>query len=191
MGNHKEKSTFSYPLASHTHTHTFLKQTAFCSFLPSVQKVWVRSHTQTHRERKKHTQHLYTPAPLDYICPDEWPVEKNIVKIECSNLHNEAIFQRPQGFLYKVIEYLSTVWRTSIQEALEKLQKKTCSLNMKASVCFVFAVVCWIAAQAEESPKILTLSKVMNELNKINQGMVSWLLKIYGWLFYKNFTHFT
>ncbi|KAF4105133.1 hypothetical protein G5714_014464 [Onychostoma macrolepis] len=42
---------------------------------------------------------------------------------------------------------------------------------MKASVCFVFAVVCWIAAQAEESPKILTLSKVMNELNKINQGM--------------------
>ncbi|KAF4105151.1 interleukin-21 [Onychostoma macrolepis] len=43
---------------------------------------------------------------------------------------------------------------------------------MKASVCFVFAVVCWIAAQAEESPKILTLSKVMNELNKINQGMI-------------------
>lgn len=46
-------------------------------------------------------------------------------------------------------------------------------MNMKASVCFVFAVVCWIAAQAEESPKILTLSKVMNELNKINKGMVS------------------
>uniref|UniRef100_A0A673JPJ3 Interleukin-21 n=1 Tax=Sinocyclocheilus rhinocerous TaxID=307959 RepID=A0A673JPJ3_9TELE len=44
---------------------------------------------------------------------------------------------------------------------------------MKASVCLVFAVVCWIAAQAEESPKILTLSKVMNELNKINHGMVS------------------
>uniref|UniRef100_A0A672S2D8 Interleukin-21 n=1 Tax=Sinocyclocheilus grahami TaxID=75366 RepID=A0A672S2D8_SINGR len=42
---------------------------------------------------------------------------------------------------------------------------------MKASVCFVFAVVCWFAAQAEESPKILTLSKVMNELNKINKGM--------------------
>uniref|UniRef100_A0A671L3N9 Interleukin-21 n=1 Tax=Sinocyclocheilus anshuiensis TaxID=1608454 RepID=A0A671L3N9_9TELE len=42
---------------------------------------------------------------------------------------------------------------------------------MKASVCFVFAVVCWFAAQAESSPKILTLSKVMNELNKINQGM--------------------
>uniref|UniRef100_A0A9J7YF90 Interleukin-21 n=1 Tax=Cyprinus carpio carpio TaxID=630221 RepID=A0A9J7YF90_CYPCA len=33
-------------------------------------------------------------------------------------------------------------------------------------------VVCWIAAQAEESPKILTLSKVMNELNKINHGMI-------------------
>ncbi|XP_016363108.1 interleukin-21-like [Sinocyclocheilus anshuiensis] len=43
---------------------------------------------------------------------------------------------------------------------------------MKASVCFVFAVVCWFAAQAESSPKILTLSKVMNELNKINQGMI-------------------
>uniref|UniRef100_A0A8C1JW24 Interleukin 21 n=1 Tax=Cyprinus carpio TaxID=7962 RepID=A0A8C1JW24_CYPCA len=41
---------------------------------------------------------------------------------------------------------------------------------MKASVCFVFAVVCWIAEQAE-TPKILTLSKVMNELNKINHGM--------------------
>uniref|UniRef100_A0A672NF47 Interleukin-21 n=1 Tax=Sinocyclocheilus grahami TaxID=75366 RepID=A0A672NF47_SINGR len=44
---------------------------------------------------------------------------------------------------------------------------------MKASVCLVFAVVCWMAAQAEESPKILTLSKVMNELNKVNHGMVS------------------
>ncbi|XP_073676094.1 interleukin-21 [Garra rufa] len=42
---------------------------------------------------------------------------------------------------------------------------------MKASVCFVFAVVCWFSAQAEESPVILTLNKVMNELNKINQGM--------------------
>ncbi|XP_059372770.1 interleukin-21 [Carassius carassius] len=43
---------------------------------------------------------------------------------------------------------------------------------MKASVCIVFAVVCWIAAQAEESPMILTLSKVMNELNRINKDMV-------------------
>uniref|UniRef100_A0A8C1WT64 Interleukin-21 n=1 Tax=Cyprinus carpio TaxID=7962 RepID=A0A8C1WT64_CYPCA len=42
---------------------------------------------------------------------------------------------------------------------------------MKASVCFVFAVVCWIAAQAEVSPMILTLSKVMNELNNISKEM--------------------
>ncbi|XP_043112657.1 interleukin-21 [Puntigrus tetrazona] len=42
---------------------------------------------------------------------------------------------------------------------------------MKASVCFVFALVCWITAKAEESPQILMLSKVMNELEKINKGM--------------------
>ncbi|XP_050983165.1 interleukin-21 isoform X4 [Labeo rohita] len=43
---------------------------------------------------------------------------------------------------------------------------------MKASVCFVFAVVCWLAVQAEESQKMLMLGKVIHELDKIKQGMV-------------------
>ncbi|XP_056327891.1 interleukin-21 [Danio aesculapii] len=42
---------------------------------------------------------------------------------------------------------------------------------MKACVCFL--LVCVLAAQAEESPKILTLSKVMNELKKIQQGLTN------------------
>ncbi|XP_052471508.1 interleukin-21 [Carassius gibelio] len=42
---------------------------------------------------------------------------------------------------------------------------------MKASVCFAFAVVCWFAAQAEESPKYLFLKKVMNELDRIKNGL--------------------
>ncbi|NP_001122046.1 interleukin-21 precursor [Danio rerio] len=42
---------------------------------------------------------------------------------------------------------------------------------MKACVCFL--LMCVLAAQAEESPKILTLSKVMNELKKIQQGLTN------------------
>ncbi|XP_077104171.1 interleukin-21 isoform X1 [Siphateles boraxobius] len=42
---------------------------------------------------------------------------------------------------------------------------------MKASVCVLFAVACWFVSQADESPMILTLGKVMNELEKIKKGM--------------------
>ncbi|KAK2890783.1 hypothetical protein Q8A67_013426 [Cirrhinus molitorella] len=67
-------------------------------------------------------------------------------KIEFSNLHKEAVFQRPQGFLYKgecvPVNSMTDINPSSFREA-----------------------------QAEESPKILTLNKVMNELNKFNQGM--------------------
>ncbi|KAK7140912.1 hypothetical protein R3I93_015150 [Phoxinus phoxinus] len=42
---------------------------------------------------------------------------------------------------------------------------------MKASVCVLFAVACWVVSQADESPMILTLNKVMNDLEKIRKGM--------------------
>ncbi|XP_051716996.1 interleukin-21 isoform X1 [Ctenopharyngodon idella] len=42
---------------------------------------------------------------------------------------------------------------------------------MKASVFVLFAVACWFVSQAELSPMQLTLRKVMNELEKVNNVM--------------------
>ncbi|XP_052010735.1 uncharacterized protein LOC127663256 [Xyrauchen texanus] len=44
---------------------------------------------------------------------------------------------------------------------------------MKVSVCVVFAAACWLVAQAGEPQVILTLSKVMNEIKKLNKGTVN------------------
>ncbi|TRY93978.1 hypothetical protein DNTS_021129 [Danionella cerebrum] len=44
---------------------------------------------------------------------------------------------------------------------------------MRPSVCFLFALVCVFTATAEESPKILTLNKVMKALSRIQQGLAT------------------
>lgn len=203
VGSRKVKSTFVISTCAwwcrtysrshiHTHTHTHVSDadseweeelTAFCSFLPSVQKVWVRfTHTHCIRTPPR------TRLSITSLSTDEGQWKRKtkllIVKIDFPISTEKRFSCVLKDSYIKVIVYLLTVWRTSIQLALEK---KLCSLNMKASVCVLFAVACWLVAQADESPMILTLGKVMNDLGKIKKAMVSWFQNIYGWDLLRSF----